>query len=316
MMLRSSVFARVSFTLAASFIISCGGSDPGPDAGRGGSAAVIGGGAAGAGGGAAGVGGGAAGMGGGAAGTGGGAAGTGGGAAGTGGGAAGTGGGAAGTGGGAAGTGGGGQAGRGGSAGGQAGRGGSGGAVTASPMMNFFVSSATSTTANLGGLAAADDRCQTLAAAVGQGAKTWRAYLCVASPATNARDRIGPGPYYNSAGALLAADKDALHARSGDATLFIDERGARINGQWSGSPTPNQHDILTGCNSMGMLMAGNTCGDWTSTTGMSLVGHADGMGQSMSTTPPNNQWAGAHEGFCNDTAMRGGAGKTYCFVGP
>ena len=31
---------------------------------------------------------------------------------------------------------------------------------------------------------------------------------------------------------MLAADKDALHARSGDATLFIDERGNRINGQW------------------------------------------------------------------------------------
>ena len=62
---------------------------------------------------------------------------------------------------------------------------------------------------------------------------------------------------------MLAADKDALHARSGDAALFIDERGRRINGQWQGSPTPNQHDILTGSTVTGMLMAGNTCGDWT-----------------------------------------------------
>jgi hypothetical protein len=54
----------------------------------------------------------------------------------------------------------------------------------------------------------------------------------VASPATNARDRIGDGPYYNSQGMMLAATKDALHARSGDSALFIDERGRRINGQW------------------------------------------------------------------------------------
>ena len=75
---------------------------------------------------------------------------------------------------------------------------------------------------------------------------------------------------------MLAADKDALHARSGESTLFIDERGDRINGQWAGSPTPNQHDILTGSNAAGMLLTGNTCGDWTATTGSSQVGHADG----------------------------------------
>ena len=151
------------------------------------------------------------------------------------------------------GTGGGGDGGRGGNnAAGNAGRGGTtgtagtGGATTANAMMNFFVTSDTSATANLGGLTGADARCQRLAAAVGHGSKTWRAYLSVATPATNARDRIGDGPYYNSQGMMLAATKDALHARSGDPMLFIDELGRRINGQWQGSPTPNQHDILTG----------------------------------------------------------------------
>jgi hypothetical protein len=191
---------------------------------------------------------------------------------------------------------------------------GSGGG-TASSMMNFFVSSDTSATANLGGLAGADARCQRLAAAVGQGAKTWRAYLSTASPATNARDRIGPGPYFNSQGMMLAADKDALHARSGDPALFIDEHGNRINGQWSGSPTPNQHDILTGSTAAGMIMTGNTCGDWTATTGSSQVGHSDGLGPSMNSAPPYNQWAGAHTGMCGDTAPGGGAGRIYCFVG-
>jgi len=183
-------------------------------------------------------------------------------------------------------------------------------------MMSFFVTSETSTTANLGGLTAADARCQRLAAAVGHGSKTWRAYLSVENPATNARDRIGNGPYYNSAGAMLAADKDALHARSGDAALFIDERGNRINGQWQGSPSPVQHDILTGSTATGMLMAGNTCADWTATTGMSLVGHSDGLGPGMNSAPPYNQWAGSHEGECGDTAARGGSGRTYCFVAP
>ena len=115
-------------------------------------------------------------------------------------------------------------------------------------MMNFFVSSDTSTTANLGGLTGADARCQRWRPPSAHGSKTWRAYLSVANPATNARDRIGNGPYYNSQGMMLAADKDALHARSGDPALFIDEHGGRINGQWAGSPTPNQHDILTGSN--------------------------------------------------------------------
>jgi hypothetical protein len=222
------------------------------------------------------------------------------------------------------GTGGGGDGGRGGNnAAGNAGRGGStgaagaGGATTAHAMMNFFVTSDTSATADLGGLTGADARCQRLAAAVGHGSKTWRAYLSVATPATNARDRIGEGPYYNSQGMMLAATKDALHARSGESTLFIDELGRRINGQWQGSPTPNQHDILTGSTLTGMLLSGSTCGDWTATTGSSQVGHADGLGPGGSSDPPYNQWAGSHNTgtMCGNTSPAGGAGKLYCFVG-
>jgi hypothetical protein len=182
-------------------------------------------------------------------------------------------------------------------------------------MMNFFVSSDTSTTANLGGLSGADARCQRLAAAVGAGSKTWRAYVSAANPVTNARDRIGPGPYYNSQGMMLAADKDALHARSGDPALFIDELGRRINGQWAGSPAPLEHDILTGSTATGMLMSGNTCGDWTALTGNSQVGHSDGLGPNMNSAPPYNQWASVHTGQCGDTAPGGGAGRIYCFVG-
>lgn len=194
--------------------------------------------------------------------------------------------------------------------------GGAAGGGSAHVMMNFFVTSDTKPTGDLGGLTGADARCQALATAVGHGGKTWRAYLSVSTPATNARDRIGPGPYYNSKGEQLAADKDALHARSGDAALFLDEKGNRINGQWANSPTPNQHDILTGSQKDGTIAANQTCGDWTSTTGMSQVGHADGLGPNMAATGNYINWSGSHTGQCSDTAPGGGAGKIYCFVGP
>jgi len=51
--------------------------------------------------------------------------------------------------------------------------------------MGFFVTSATSTTGNLGGLRGADALCQNLANAAGVGSKTWRAYLSVERDADN-----------------------------------------------------------------------------------------------------------------------------------
>ncbi|HET6339319.1 MAG TPA: hypothetical protein VFG30_39155 [Polyangiales bacterium] len=196
--------------------------------------------------------------------------------------------------------------------------GGGGGAAGggASPMMNLFVSSSTSTTANLNGLSGADMRCQTLAEAVGAGGKTWRAYLSAENPATNAADRIGPGPYYNAQGTMIAADKASLHARAGDATLFLTEKGAKVNGQWIGSPTPNEHDILTGTQRDGTLATGMTCSDWTATSGMSQVGHSDGLGPNQATSGMYSFWNSVHTGQCGNTAPGGGAGRIYCFVGP
>src|ERR1044072_7633924 len=75
--------------------------------------------------------------------------------------------------------------------------------------MSFFITSAGSGNgANLGGLAGADRICQNLAAAAGRGDKTWHAYLSASAangqPAVNARDRIGPGPWYNAKGQRIA----------------------------------------------------------------------------------------------------------------
>jgi hypothetical protein len=62
--------------------------------------------------------------------------------------------------------------------------------------MSFFVTSAgPGKGADLGGLAGADQTCQTLARAAGAGGKTWRAYRSTqGAGAVNARDRIGSGP--------------------------------------------------------------------------------------------------------------------------
>ncbi len=189
--------------------------------------------------------------------------------------------------------------------------------------MSFFVTSATSTTGNLGGMAAADATCQRLAAAVGQGSRTWRAYLSAERDNTNnnlpsnARDRIGADPWHNASGALVANNIGELHARTGEASLFVDERGQRINGQWAGSPAPNQHDILTGSNADGTLLRGFTCADWTSSasTDVAQVGHSDGLGPNQSTAGTLASWNSAHANQnCADTAPRGGGGRFYCFA--
>jgi hypothetical protein len=189
--------------------------------------------------------------------------------------------------------------------------------------MTFFVTSATSVTGNLGGLAGADATCQRLAATVGEGSKTWRAYLSVEHDAANgnqpthARDRIGQGPWRNANNVVLAKDLAELHARTGDAAVFVDERGQKINGQWTGSPSPVEHDALTGSNADGTVMVGQTCGDWTSasTTLTAQVGHTDGMGPGQSTAGALSSWNSAHANQnCSNTAPRGGAGRFYCFA--
>jgi hypothetical protein len=190
------------------------------------------------------------------------------------------------------------------------------------PAVGFFVTSATSTTGNLGGLSGADATCQRLAVAAGHGGR-WRAYLSVERDAANgngpthARDRIGSGPWYNAQGVLVANTVAELHSRPGDAAVFLDERGQRINGQWTGSPAPNEHDILTGSNGDGTLLTGMTCNDWTSDSSAiaAQVGHSDGMGPNQSTAGTLSSWNSAHASQnCANTAPRGGAGRFYCFA--
>jgi hypothetical protein len=95
-------------------------------------------------------------------------------------------------------------------------------APNAPESMRFFVTSVgAGKGGDLGGLTGADTHCQSLAAAVGAGSRTWQAYLstqaAAGSPAVNARDRVGHGPWYNAKGTLIAreADRSDREGRSG-----------------------------------------------------------------------------------------------------
>src|SRR5213592_4360301 len=136
---------------------------------------------------------------------------------------------------------------------------------------SFFVTSVgIGNGANLGGLAGADNHCQTLAQAAGAGGKTWRAYLSTqaadGAPAVNARDRIGKGPWKNAKGVVVAKDVAELHSAGNNLSkqTALSEKGEVINGR---GDTPNRHDILTGTQSDGTAFpAGDdrTCNNWTS----------------------------------------------------
>src|SRR5712671_7871689 len=196
--------------------------------------------------------------------------------------------------------------------------------------MSFFVTSTVPGTGNLGGLAGADQICQNLAAAAGAGGKTWHAYLSQQAqgntPSVNARGRIGPGPWYNAKGQLVASNVADLHGdqqrdrNNIQRTTALDARGNEIPG--------NEHDILTGSDSFGRAFTDgidHTCNNWTS-DGMTLpqanpnvppdraramLGHMDRTGGQ------NVSWNAAHMSQgCSKQALNntGGAGRIYCFA--
>jgi hypothetical protein len=191
--------------------------------------------------------------------------------------------------------------------------------------LTFFVSSAGSGKgADLGGLDGADQLCQRLAQAAGSSGKTWRAYLSTqavgASPAVNARDRIGRGPWQNAKGIVIAKDVAELHSPANNLTkqTALTERGALVNGR---GDTPNTHDVLTGSQPDGTAFAAGedrTCGNYTKSgaEGAVMVGHHDRMG--LNEEPPAKSWNSSHtsRGGCSQDALRGtgGAGLIYCFA--
>ena len=200
--------------------------------------------------------------------------------------------------------------------------------------MTFFVTSiGVGRGADLGGLEGADRHCQSLAAAVGAGDRTWRAYLSTQASAVNdptavhARDRVDAGPWYNAKGILIAQNVEDLHSANNRLSkeTALNEHGAAVNGH---GDEPLMHDMLTGSRPDGTAFPPKpfpdmTCGNWTKdgTDGAAMVGHHDRIGPMGPAGPIQDAWAkswnSAHPSLgCSQAALRetGGEGLFYCFA--
>jgi len=194
--------------------------------------------------------------------------------------------------------------------------------------MTFFVTSAgPGKGGDLGGLEGADRHCQALAQSAGAGDRTWRAYLSTQAPKladpnfVNARDRIGPGPWQNAKGVVVAKSVEDLHSPSNNLNkeTALDENGKLVNGR---TEKPNKHDILTGSRPDGTAYPGapfpdRTCGNWTKSTqdGAAMTGHHDRVGPLDASWAKS--WNSAHPTLgCAQDRLRptGGDGLFYCFA--
>ena len=188
--------------------------------------------------------------------------------------------------------------------------------------MSFFITSVgKGDGANLGGLTGADAHCQALAKAAGAGNRTWRAYLSTQArggqAAVNARDRIGPGPWQNAKGVVVAKSVADLHSESNQLSKenSLNEKGEVVAGR--GDKPANRHDILTGSQADGTVVPGEadmTCQNWTSNAaGSAMMGHHDRQGGGAAPT----SWNAAHGSKgCSQANLvsTGGDGLFYCFA--
>lgn len=144
--------------------------------------------------------------------------------------------------------------------------------------MGFFVS--TTLVSDSATTSQADGQCQSLAATVGDcGKRTWRAYL--SSTTEHARDRIGKGPWYNSAGELFASGIDTLYASEPPLPRLLTQLKQNVTGS---------DFVMTGSNALGVLRL--TC----SATG------------NISFGVPGSAWSYASDSSC------GGQYRLYCFA--
>jgi hypothetical protein len=188
---------------------------------------------------------------------------------------------------------------------------------------SFFVSSSNpGKGGNLGGLTGADAHCQSLAAAVGAGGKTWHAYLSTST--VDAKSRIGNGPWFNVKGQQIAQNVADLHSANNKLTgaTALTEKGtspvyltvdAAGTVQRPGEGQQLAHDILTGTNEDGTKNAA-TCNNWTDgADATAMLGHADRLGRN----PGVNSWNAIHPSQgCSMEKLTptGSTGLIYCFA--
>ena len=191
-----------------------------------------------------------------------------------------------------------------------------GAAYSQDAKMSFFVTSVGSGKgADLGGLKGADAHCASLAEAAGVTGKSWAAYLSTSD--TDARDRVGKGPWVNAKGVKIADDVASLHSDANGITkqTALNEKGEEVNGR---GDTPNRHDVLTGSNPDGTRIADQTCGDWTMSgaEGAAMMGHHDRTGLDDSAAAKSWNSSHASRGGCGQEALKGtgGDGLFYCFA--
>jgi len=205
-----------------------------------------------------------------------------------------------------------------------------------SSLMTFFVTSEPiGNGGDLGGLDGADAHCQRLAANVGQGHKTWVAYLSTQArpgqPAVNARDRIGDGPWYHPKERILdyldrRLSRPLIKSQIHGDTLLEAQRGSNMSKEFAlnefgqiingiGDPLPTMHAVLTGTHTDGNAInidEDRTCNNWTSNSeGHAQYGHTDRTGNG------NTSWnsAGTTTGCSQaDFESHGGVGLFYCFA--
>lgn len=189
--------------------------------------------------------------------------------------------------------------------------------------MTFFVTSiGKGNGADLGGLDGADAHCSALAKAAGSKRANWKAYLSTTQPGgeagVNARDRVGKGPWRNAKGVVVAKNLSDLHSDKVNITkqTALDEKGQPVKGR---GDSPNEHDILTGSDPMGLYSTAGgdtTCGNWTkSGEGSAIVGHHDRVG--LKDTRHMKSWNSSHGSRgCSQDQLKasGGAGLFYCFA--
>jgi len=174
--------------------------------------------------------------------------------------------------------------------------------------MGFFITSVgfsdaagLATGGDFGGIEGADEKCRTLAFAAGEFShKTWRAYLSYnlgggVGIFSNARDRIGQGPWYNAAGEVFSPGIEALHTTPPAAQLFLTEKGETI---------PGNEYIATGSDADGILQF--NCSNYGTTNSGSL----------MSFGLPSGRWNYERDVNCDPLAFQswGIKGRFYCFA--